>query len=61
MKRLVALVLCLILLLAGCAPAAKQEGLIELADLGTVDFHSSDQKTYLNGDYQTPGTAVRRN
>jgi len=58
MKKLVAAWLCLILLLAGCAPAiepeSKPEGPIQLADLGVVDFHTEEQKAYLDDSYLFP-------
>lgn len=58
MKKLVAAWLCLISLLAGCAPAiepeSKPEGPIQLADLGVVDFHTEEQQTYLDDSYLFP-------
>lgn len=58
MKRLVAAWLCLIVLLAGCAPAISSESAeqapIRLADLGVVDFHSEEQQAYLDDGYLFP-------
>ncbi len=58
MKRLVAAWLCLIVLLAGCAPTISSESAeqapIRLADLGVVDFHSEEQQAYLDDGYLFP-------
>lgn len=59
MKRLVAIILCLILVISGCAPAIEskpasqsvQEGPLRLADLGVVDIHTADQQGYLDDDF----------
>ncbi len=59
MKRMVAIILCLILVVSGCASVSEsdsasssvQQGPIRLTDLGVVDIHTEEQQGYLDDEY----------
>ena len=53
MKRLTALILCLIFVLAGCS-GVENKAAIRPAELGVVDFHSEEQQAYLDDSYLFP-------
>lgn len=59
MRKIVPIILCLILVVSGCAPAIEsdspsqsvQDGPIRLTDLGVVDLHTEEQQGYLDDEY----------